>query len=194
MAARKDHTPGRPERSFEVPIDPELVEDLGGQLAPARELEAELEATREEAARNLAAAQRWQAEFENFRKRQAAVAQDQAARAGERIVERLLPAIDDLERAIDHAVGGGDVEHLLKGVEVVRAQILDVLVREGVEVIDPFGEAFDPNLHHAVSQRVDTDLAEHTVVEVFQKGYRLGCRVIRPAMVVVSSGGPERAE
>jgi molecular chaperone GrpE len=169
--------------------DPELVEDLAAQPR----VEEELSAAREEAARNLEAAQRWQAEFENFRRRQATLAEDQALRAGERMVERLLPAIDDLERAIDHAVGGGDVEHLLKGVEAVRTQILGVLSREGVEVIDPFGEPFDPNQHHAVSQREDPELAEHTVVEVFQRGYRMHGRVLRPAMVVVSTGGPERS-
>jgi len=183
---------GTPAGTPSFATDPELLDDLGAQLSPERELDAELAAAREEAARNLAAAQRWQAEFENYKRRQSALAAEQAARAGERLVERLLPAIDDLERAIDHAAGGGDAEHLLKGVEVVRAQILGVLEKEGVEVIDPFGEEFDPNLHHAVSQREDPELPDNTVVEVFQRGYRMGGRVVRPAMVVVSSGGPDR--
>lgn len=191
MTARKDTEPTRDERAPEAD-DQERVADLGAQLAPEGDLQAELEAARDEAKRNLAAAQRWQAEFENFKRRQTALAADQSQRAGERLVEKLLPAIDDLERTIDHAVGGGDAEHLLKGAESVHGQINKVLASEGVEVIDPFGEAFDPQVHHAVSQREDAELPEHTVVEVFQKGYRLGSRVLRPAMVVVSTGGPER--
>jgi molecular chaperone GrpE len=172
----------------ESPVDPELEEDL----AAMPDLEGELEQAREEAARNLASAQHWQAEFENFRKRQTAQAADQATRAGQRIVEELLPVLDNLERAIDHTVRGGDLDHLVKGVESVHAQILGVFTKEGVEVIDPFGSAFDPTVHHAVNQVEDPELPEHTVVEVFQKGYAMGGRVVRPAMVVVSTGGPAR--
>jgi molecular chaperone GrpE len=170
------------------PVDPELEEDL----AAMPDLEAELDAAREEAARNLAAAQHWQAEFENFRKRQTAQAADQATRAGQRIVEELLPVLDNLDRAIDHTVRGGDLEHLVKGVESVHTQIMGVFKKEGVEEIDPFGSAFDPTVHQAVNQVEDPGVPEHTVVEVFQKGYLMGGRVVRPAMVVVSTGGPAR--
>jgi molecular chaperone GrpE len=192
MNARKDSSPGRDARTPKVPIDPQSVEDLGAQLIPGRDMDAEIEALRAEATRNLEAAQRWQAEFENYRRRQTAQAEDQVNRASERVVERLIPVIDDLERTIDHTVAGGDLGHLLKGVEMVQAQLVDVLGREGVEVIDPFGEEFDPHSHQAVSQQDDATLPEHTVIEVFQKGYRMHGRVLRPAMVVVSHGGPER--
>jgi len=194
MSARKDSHPERKTGARQVPVDPQSVEDLGAQLAPESDMAAELEAAREEAGRNLEAAQRWQAEFENFRRRQTAQAEDQILRASERVVERLLPVIDDLERTIDHTVGGGDLGHLLQGVEMVQKQVIDVLGREGVEVIDPFGQPFDPHAHQAVSQRDDASLPEHTVVEVFQKGYSMHGRVLRPAMVVVSHGGPERKD
>jgi molecular chaperone GrpE len=174
------------------PIDDEREADLGAQTTAA-DLEAELDAARTEAVQAVEAAQRWQAEFENFRRRQAAQAEDQVLRASERVVERLLPVIDDLERTIDHSVGGDDPAHLLKGIEMISKQMVDVLGREGVEVIDPFGQPFDPNLHQAVNQHEDPDLPEHTVIEVFQKGYRMHGRVLRPAAVVVSVGGPERA-
>jgi molecular chaperone GrpE len=182
--------PEKKEREIEAesPVDPELEEDL----AAMPDLEGELEQAREEAARNLAAAQRWQAEFENYRRRQTAQAADQATRAGQRIVEELLPVLDNLERAIDHTIRGGDLDHLVKGVESVHAQILGVFTREGVDVIDPFGQAFDPTVHQAVNQVEDPEVPEHTVVEVFQKGYAMGGRVVRPAMVVVSTGGPAR--
>lgn len=156
----------------------------------------ELEAARDEAARNLASAQKWQAEFENYRKRQERDAIDVRARAGERIVTELIPVLDDVDRAIEHTVAsaasGGELEHLLSGVEMVRSRILAVFAKEGVEVVDPIGAEFDPHAHHAVGQREDAEVPENTVVEVYQKGYLMGGRVVRPAMVIVSAGGPPR--
>lgn len=163
--------------------DPQLEDDLA----------AELELARGEAAKHLELAQRVQAEFDNYRKRVARDADDAAKRAGQRIVEELLPVLDNLERAIDHATVGGD-EQLLAGVRMVHQQMLDVLAKEGVTIQDPFGQAFDPVLHQAVGQKEDADVPDHTVVDVYQKGYEMAGRVIRPAMVVVSSGGPARSE
>jgi molecular chaperone GrpE len=192
MTARKHAHPERDGRAPTDATDPERADDLGAQPPSAHELQVQLDAARADALEKGEAARRWQAEFENFRRRQAAQAEDQVTHAGRRVVERLLPVMDDLERTIDHTIAGGDLGHLLDGVEMVQKQLVDVLGREGVEVIDPFGEAFDPHSHHAVSQREDPALPEHTVVEVFQKGYRMHGRVLRPAMVVVSHGGPER--
>lgn len=178
-------------------IDPELVEDLGAQIEAGLAQSAELESARAEADRNLADARRWQAEFENYRRRQERDQQDMRTRAGQRIVEELLPALDDLDRAIEHTVAsaasGVELEQLLTGVKMVRSRILSVFANEGVKVIDPFGDAFDPHLHQAVAEKPDPELAEHTVVEVYQKGYVLGGRVVRPAVVVVSTGGPTAA-
>lgn len=190
--------PGEPERAPKaVPgTDPELEGDLGPLLDLGRDAEAAVEAAREEAARNLASAQHWQAEFENYRKRQERDIADLRVRAGERIVTELIPVLDDLDRAIEHTVAsaasGGELDHLLSGVEMVRTRILSVFAKEGVEVVDPFGAEFDPHLHQAVGQREDAEVPEHTVVEVYQKGYLMGGRVVRPAMVIVSAGGPPR--
>jgi len=177
-------------------IDPELVEDIGALLDAEAGASAELEVARDEAARNLATAQKWQAEFENYRKRQERDASDARVRAAERIVTELIPVLDDLDRAIAHTVAstssGDELEHLLAGVEMVRTRVLTVFAKEGVEVIDPIGAEFDPNLHQAVGQREDADVPEHTVVEVYQKGYLMAGRVVRPAMVMVSAGGPTR--
>ncbi len=175
-----------------APIDPEFLDDLAAQLEPDADVIAQLAAAREEAAANLETAKRWQADFENFRKRQAAQAEEQALRASERVVERLIPALDDLERAIDHTTAGGDLEDLLKGVEMVHEKILGALAKEGVESIDPFGEEFDPNVHQAVGQREDDEVPDNTVVEVVHKGFRLHGKVLRPAAVVVSTGGRDR--
>ena len=184
---RAPHAHEDDERAPQAPPAPQLdierEEDLG----------ALLEAARDEAGRNLAAAQRWQAEFENYKRRQERDTVEMRARAGQRIVEELIPVLDDLDRAIDHTVAsaasGKELEHLLTGVEMVRSRILAVFASEGVAVIDPFGQAFDPHLHQALAERADPELPEHTVVEVYQKGYLMGGRVIRPASVVVSTGG-----
>jgi len=176
-------------------IDPELTDDLGAEFdLRGDNLERELEAARTEAAGHLETAQRLQAEFENYRRRVTRDQGDLVARAGKRIVEELLPVLDNLERAIDHTTAGGDLEHLLAGVEMVQQQLIGVFEKEGVEIVDPFGQEFDPQIHQAVGQREDADVPDNTVVEVFQKGYLLGGRVIRPAMVIVSSGGPARKE
>jgi len=176
-------------------IDPELVEDLGAEYELRGDmLEAELEALRVESADHRDRAMRAQAEFDNFRKRITREREEERRRAGERLVGELLPALDNLERAIEHTTAGGDLKHLLAGVQAVHAQILGVLGKEGVSVIDPTGEHFDPMIQQAVSQREDPSVPEGTVIEVFQKGYALGERVIRSAMVVVSTGGPQAQE
>ncbi|MDP2183729.1 MAG: nucleotide exchange factor GrpE, partial [Actinomycetota bacterium] len=135
-------------------------------------------------------AQRVQAEFDNYRKRMQRDQADAVARAGQRIIEGLLPIIDNLERAIDHATVSGAATELLSGVEMVYGQLLELLAREGAQQIDPFGEPFDPVKHQAVQTREDPEMPDHTVVEVFQKGYEMGGRVVRSAMVVVATGGP----
>ena len=127
---------------------------------------------------------------DNFRKRTRREQEELLSRAAERVVAEMLPALDNLERALSHVRQGGDAVQLAKGVEMTHGQILDVLAKEGVVVIDPVDEPFDPIEHQAVGQREDTTVPDHTVVEVFLRGYRMGSRVVRPAAVVVSSGGP----
>ena len=176
-------------------IDRELVEGLGaeGELS-GDQTDGELEALRNEAAEHKDRALRAQAEFDNFRKRITREREEERRRAGERLVAEMLPAIDNLERAIEHTTAGGDLKHLLAGVEAVHTQILSVLGKEGVTVIDPIDQHFDPMTQQAVSQKEDLDVPEGTVTDVFQKGYQLGDRVIRSAMVVVSTGGPSAEE
>jgi molecular chaperone GrpE len=108
-------------------------------------------------------------------------------RAGERIIGEVLPVIDNLERAIEHVTAGGDLKQLLAGVESVHRQLLDVISKEGVSLIDPFGQPFDASVHQAIAQREDSELPEETVLDVVQKGYEMHGKCIRPAMVVVST-------
>ena len=110
------------------------------------------------------------------------------------MVVDLLPVIDDLERAIEHADNLTDpaAKQFVEGVSAVCNKLVGVLNKEGVEVVNPVGEVFDPLSHQAVSQIEDTEAYDETVAQVYQKGYRMGGKDIRTAMVVVTHGGPKR--
>ncbi|MCL1847864.1 MAG: nucleotide exchange factor GrpE [Coriobacteriia bacterium] len=134
---------------------------------------------------------RLQAEWDNFRKRTDQERVQERQRAAEGLVERLLPVMDDLERAIAHS-DSASVESLKGGIEAVYNKLQDVLKKEGVKVLDPEGEAFDALLHQAVGKQTDESVPDETVAQVYQKGYEMGGRVLRSAMVVVTEGGPKR--
>ena len=123
---------------------------------------------------------RGQAEFDNFRKRSAREREDERKRASERLVTDLLPAIDNLERAIEHGAAEGESGHLLTGVEAVHAQVIAILGKAGVEVIDPVGEPFDPETQQAVSQQADDEVPEGSVVGRLPEGLQHG-RACNPA-------------
>ena len=152
------------------------------QAAPSVEDRlAEAEAKAEEHLDDL---KRLAAEFENYRKR---TARDQAslvARAAERLVKELLPVLDDLERALV-AADEHEEAKLEDGVRLVHRSLADALRREGLEEIPAEG-AFDPHVHEALLSQ-PSEAVEGTVIEVLQKGYRLGDRVLRPARVVVAA-------
>jgi molecular chaperone GrpE len=184
-------------------FDPSLADDMPAEIeldeegvAAACDLsfDDQLMAARNESAEWRDTALRSQAEFDNYRKRVLREQTDLTSRAAERVVSEMLPALDNLERALAHVREGGDAAQLVKGVEMTHGQILDVLKKEGVELIDPVGEAFDPLAHQAVGQREDAGVPDHTVLEVYLRGYRMGGRVVRPASVVVATGGPLRTE
>ena len=99
--------------------------------------------------------------------------------------------LDDFERTVDYAEKNG-TDNLLEGVQAVYAKLLNTLKSDGVEVIDPAGEAFDALQHQAVATVDDAEAYDETVAAVYQKGYKLGGKVIRSAMVSVTTGGPKR--
>jgi molecular chaperone GrpE len=106
------------------------------------------------------------------------------------VVKDLLPVVDNLERAIEHASAssGADFESVLQGVELVRRELLGVLARHGVGAIEADGEAFDPNVHEALAQVEDPKVPAGRVAKVLQRGYRLRDRLLRPVRVLVSKG------
>ena len=131
----------------------------------------------------LALAQRTQADFENYRKRMArenAAAKD---RGVAQVAKELLPALDHLEHALKAAVGHEDV---VKGFALVNDEIVAALGRVGIEPFSPKGELFDPNEHEAMAAHASEDAESGTVIEVYQRGYRLNGQVLRPARVVVA--------
>jgi molecular chaperone GrpE len=150
-------------------------------------LQAKLAEAEQKAEENYQKYLRAQADFDNFRKRSRKEKEDQAKYASLGLVEQLLPALDNFERAIAASKGTQDAESLAKGVDMVLRQLEQALTSEGVEAITTVGEVFDPTFHQAVMQVESEEYESGTVVEELQKGYKLKDRVIRPAMVKVSS-------
>ncbi|HEX5376881.1 MAG TPA: nucleotide exchange factor GrpE [Solirubrobacterales bacterium] len=154
-----------------------------------QDLDALLEDTKRERDEYLELAKRAQADFENYRKRMASEVQAAGARGKAEVVREVVPILDDLERAIQAAgldPDGDSEDGLSHGVLLVFRSLRDSLGRNGVEAVDPKGEKFDPMEHEALSTVAADGVEAGTVVEVMQKGYRLGEQLIRPARVVVS--------
>ena len=168
-------------------------DELQSQLDTMAE---ELEAAKKESADAADRVLRLQADWENYRRRTAAERIAERERAAEKLVTNLLPVLDDMERAADHATKNAEGDEKLiqfaDGVMAIHAKMIDILGKDGVEVIDPAGEPFDPLVHQAVGREENTEAYDETVAQVYQKGYRMGGKVIRSAMVTVTYGGPKR--
>ena len=134
---------------------------------------------------------RLHAEWDTYRRRTNEQRAAEKVRATEKLVCDLLPVLDDFERTIKYGRENGE-EGLLGGVEAVQSKLLDVLKRSGLEVIDRAGEPFDALQEQAVAMVPNPDAYEETVADVYQKGYRMGDKVLRAAMVTVTTGGPTR--
>ncbi len=157
------------------PAGPEALEqDLGALTARA-----------EKADQYLELAQRTKADFENYRKRASREAAAAQERGVARLAKELLPAVDNLDRALAAADENGDGT-LTDGIKLVHADVIAALARFGIEPFSPQGERFDPQHHEAVAQLPVEGAEPGTIVEVYQRGYRLGESVLRPARVVVA--------
>jgi molecular chaperone GrpE len=172
------------------PTKAQLEEKLAAVAPRVAELEdrlAEAEAKRDEYLGDL---QRLAADFDNYRKRALRDQESLVARAHERLVKELLPVLDDLERALEAAAEHEEAK-LEEGVRLVHRELSAALAREGLAEIETNGH-FDPHVHEALlSQPSEAD--EGTVIEVLQKGYRLGDRVLRPARVIIAAAPPTEA-
>jgi molecular chaperone GrpE len=159
--------------------------DESGAEAVEEDFEKLLADANQEKDEYLELAQRTKADFENFRKRVAGDVQAAQARGKAEVAREVIDAVDNLERALEAADGEG--EGLRSGVEMVLGSLRETLQRHGIEAVEPKGEKFDPNQHEALSTMPVEGTEGGTVVEVMQKGYRMGEQLIRPARVVVSA-------
>ena len=171
--------------------DPETL-DATAEATPEDALEEdreEITARAKKAEEYLALAQRTKADFENYRKR--AVRETAAAqeRGVAKLAKELLPAVDNLDRALEAAQHDGDngASTLVSGIKLVHADVIAALSRVGIERFEPKGEQFDPQRHEAIAQQPVEGAQPGTIVEVYQRGYLLGDFVIRPARVVVAA-------
>jgi len=139
---------------------------------------------------------RLQAEFENYRRRGLKERQEALQYGHQNLVKDLLSTVDNLERAVEHSEDSadGDLQGLLQGVALVLRELRGALGKHGVKVIEADGEAFDPNVHEAMSQVPDGSVPPNTVARVLEKGYLLRDRLLRPARVIVSREPDEGAE
>jgi molecular chaperone GrpE len=154
-----------------------------------RKLEHDLEelaAKAEKADEYLELAQRTKADFENYRRRAAREAAAAQERGVAKLAKALLPAVDNLDRALAAAEAASNDGDLVSGIKLVHADVIAALARVGIEPFSPEGERFDPQHHEAVAQQPVEGTEPGTVVEVYQRGYRLGDSVLRPARVVVA--------
>ena len=194
--------PASPSVEAQSDVDVEVGQDLDGEatgpsqsqppipdqgMDPAGVLSEELDEmvkTTAERDQYLALAQRTQADFENYRKRVARDAAQAQDRGVAKLAKELLPALDNLDRAIEAAEAE---DPLLAGVRLVRAEIAAALARVGIEAFAPLGERFDPNQQEAMAQQPVEGAASGTVAEVYQDGYRMGDTIVRPARVLVAA-------
>jgi molecular chaperone GrpE len=165
--------------------DPKVEPDWAGtaEAVPAQDEDAlqKALAERDEYLRDL---QRLAADFDNFRKRSAREYEALAQRAHERLVQELLPVLDDLERALE-AAEEHDEAQVVGGVRLVQQALRQALEREGLAEIEADGK-FDPHVHEALLAQPAEDAEQGDVLQVLQKGYTLGDRVLRPARVIVA--------
>jgi molecular chaperone GrpE len=147
-----------------------------------------IKAAQEEAAKNFDLYLRSRAEIENIKKRFQREKEDLSKFANEVLIKQLLPVIDNLEKALEHAQGKDALDALKEGVRLTLKGLKDVLIKEGLEEVKAEGAPFDPNYHEALMQKEDDSVPAGTVLQACQTGYLLNERLVRPALVVVSKG------
>lgn len=175
-------------------IDKEQRIETAGEEGPLAETPEEeikrltelFEAATKEAAANYDRYLRAVAELDNYRKRSEKERADAVTFANEKLIEEILPVVDNFDRALGHASKDENVESLRQGIDLISAQMTALLKKFGLQEIKASGEKFDPSVHHAISEEDDASSDPGTVVKEFQKGYTLKGRLLRPAMVAVA--------
>ncbi|MBN2397259.1 MAG: nucleotide exchange factor GrpE [Deltaproteobacteria bacterium] len=151
-----------------------------------KELIARLEEAERAAAENHDRYLRAAAELENYKKRAARDRQDFVKYANENLIRDILPTVDSMERALEHASESGDLQAFVDGLKMIRDTLLSVLGKHGATKIDAIGKEFDPNFHEAIMQVEGNRGQDNTVAEEFETGYLLNGRLLRPAKVSIA--------
>ena len=172
-------------------LDAELEQAAAEAVASAIEESEELAAAKAEAADWQDKYVRLHAEWDTYRRRMAEQREAEKVRATEKLMESLIPVLDDFARTVDYAETNGETG-LLGGVKAVQTKLSDTLAKGGLVLISPAGEAFDALECQAVGTVDDPSVPDETVAQVYQPGYKMGTKVIRPAMVTITTGGPKR--
>jgi len=154
-------------------------------------MQQELDGVRKEKDETFARLQRVYADFANFQKRVPKQISDAVAYERERLFKSLLPLVDNLERTLKAEGSTQNVEALIKGVGIIRDQMLGVLKTHGVEPIQAVGEKFDPERHEAMLRKSEADKPDDIVLEEYQKGFKLDDRILRPSRVAVNKIQPD---
>ena len=187
--------------SGDVPKDdsaPEDQDSAAGEVIPVEvvppedDSETKIAALEKEKKENWDRYLRAAADLENLRKRQKRELDDAKFEAKAKTLKEMLPVVDNLERAIEHAAQAG-TNPIVEGVQLVLRQFTTAFERLEVTAIEAMGQPFDPNLHEAISQQ-ESEAAPGTVVQVLQRGYRSGERLLRPSLVVVAKAPAPKAE
>jgi len=165
------------------PGTPEPTTDVSSGLAAAVvELETELDATKDRWLRAVA-------DLENYKKRTKREIDEAVTRAIQQLLPSFLPTMDNLERALEVAAPGAKVDQLVKGIQMVKDEFMAALKRHGIEPVESIGVPFDPAVHDALQQIDSPDHAPGTVIREFERGYKLGDRLLRPARVIIAGPG-----
>jgi molecular chaperone GrpE len=154
----------------------------------------ELEELKQEKEELFFQLQRVSADYANFQKRVPKQITDSVSIEKESIIKSLLPAFDNFDHTLDKIKHAENIDDVIKGIEIIYSQMLDILKSFGVEQINALGEKFNPTVHQAMMQRSEDDKEEGIILEEFQKGYRLNGLVIRPNKVVVNKLSAEMSE
>ena len=186
------------EEAAEEEASADEAEEAEGDLIAEAEAIVEEASAADELEKAQAEAKEWQdrylrlhAEWDTYRRRMGEQRAEERLRATEKLMEDLLPVLDDFERTVSYATENGETG-LLDGVKAVQTKLVDALTKGGLEPIDPAGQPYDALEAQAVQMVPDEEAFDETVKDVFQKGYKMGKKVLRAAMVTVTTGGPQR--
>jgi molecular chaperone GrpE len=189
MAKEKNDAADQPEKDKDRTLSESVLNEKAPEDLSKEDLLSLYREAKESSEKNYDLYLRSQAEIENIRKRNKKEKEDWLKYANETLIKNILPSLDNLEKALEHADNENAIHALSEGIELTLKGLKDALSKSGLSEVCALGEPFDPCYHEAVSQIQDDQVKPGTIIEELQRGYVLNDRLIRPAVVVVSKSG-----